>query len=71
MSRTLLIAPVVLAVGILMLAVGVGLYDYRAGLIVGGVSLSGFALPVAYVVARLEERKHGDSGQTPSRRSGS
>lgn len=70
MSRTLLVAPVTLVLGILLLSVGVGLYDYRAGMVVGGVSLSGLAFLAAYYVARHEERKNADSRQTPSRRSG-
>ena len=59
-----------LVFGIVLLSVGVGLYDYRAGMIVGGLSLSGLAFLVAELVARIGERKHGDSRQIPSGRSG-
>lgn len=69
MSKSLLIAPVLIAVGMLCMSIGVGLYDFRIGLVVGGVFFVSSGFLLAPVVAKLEERKNGDSGSVPSRRS--
>ena len=65
-TKSLLIAPVLLVVGTLLVSVGIGLFDFRIGMVVGGVLLSGISLLVASIVTRLEDRKHGDSGSVPA-----
>lgn len=68
MSKRLLIAPALIAVGMLLGSIGVGLYDFRIGLVVGGVLLGVSGFIVAPVMTKLEEAKHGDSGSVPSRK---
>lgn len=69
MNMRLLYGPVIIVAGMLCISIGVGLFDFRIGLVTGGLLLVPSGFLVASVISRLEERENEDSGSVPSRRS--
>lgn len=68
MNKRLLYGPAIIVAGMLCVSIGIGLFDYRIGLVVGGTLLMPSGFLVASVVSRWEERKNGDSGSVPASR---
>jgi ABC-type transport system involved in cytochrome bd biosynthesis fused ATPase/permease subunit len=69
MNMRLLYGPAIIVAGMLCISIGVGMFDFRIGLVVGGSLLVPSGFLVASVISRLEERKNEDSGSIPARRS--
>jgi hypothetical protein len=65
--KLIFVGPVIGLLGIIITSIGVGLIDYRAGIIVGGVSLVGLSTILPDFLVRLEERKNESSRQVATR----
>ncbi len=69
MKNVLLIGPVIGTIGIILASIGIGLFDYRAGMIAGGLALCGLATILPEILVRIEERKKNESSRQVATRS--